>query len=88
MPRVIIGKIRLKLNYTRITLVSIDQDSQEPVVSPGGCMWVHEHPIQTLVHPCIIVVFIVIIDTWLLTHSQYMYTTTQQVCQYSHVLFL
>ena len=40
-------------------------------------MWVHEHPVHALVHPCIIVVFIVIIDTWLLTHSQYMYTTTQ-----------
>ena len=38
----------------------------------GGCtMWVHKHPVNALVQPCIIVVFIVIIDTWLLTHSQY-----------------
>ena len=42
----------------------------------GGCMWVHKHPVNALVHPCIIVVFIVIIDTWLLTHSQYMYAAT------------
>ena len=41
-------------------------------VGVGVCMWVHKHPVHALVQPCIIVVFIVIIDTWLLTHSQYM----------------
>ena len=27
----------------------------KPVASPGGCTWVHKHPVHAPVHPCITV---------------------------------
>ena len=49
-----------------------------PVVSPGGCMWIHLHPIQAPVHPsyACVHVCVVLLFTYSLSVCMFHYTVT------------